>query len=130
VRSAQVKCKEIKNLRCALSKLKKHILKQIKVRIFCPAHIARTKEFTLESLSTPGGWPAPAAKSASQQGTWIPATDLAAELGTTRRTLARWLLDERLAFPRPHCVNNRLYFERGEVDAWKSATVIKAAEAR
>jgi hypothetical protein len=81
----------------------------------------------LESLSTPGGWPANATKSASQQGTWVPATDLAAELGTTRRTLARWLLDERLAFPRPHCVNHRLYFERGAVEAWKAATAVKAA---
>ena len=60
---------------------------------------------------------------------WIPASDLAVELGISRRTLARWLLDAALAFPRPRCVNHRLYFERGAVEAWKAAAAVKVAEA-
>ena len=67
---------------------------------------------------------------ASRQGAWVPATELAAELGISRRTLARWLLDIALGLPRPRCVNHRLYFERGAVEAWKSATAVKVAGAR
>ena len=61
---------------------------------------------------------------------WIPAPQLAAELGVSRRTLARWLLDAALAFPRPRCVNHRLYFERSSIEAWKTAAAVKMAEAR
>lgn len=81
---------------------------------------------------SPSGGRADAARAvlASRQGAWIPAPELADELGISRRTLARWLRDERLAFPHPRCVNLRLYFERGAVDAWKAATVVKAAGGR
>jgi predicted DNA-binding transcriptional regulator AlpA len=58
---------------------------------------------------------------------WIPAPHLADELGISRRTLARWLRDIALGFPRPRIVNHRLYFERSAVDAWKTATAVKAA---
>jgi predicted DNA-binding transcriptional regulator AlpA len=61
---------------------------------------------------------------------WIPAPQLAAELGVSRRTLARWILDLALEFPRPKIVNHRLYFSRGDVEAWKAATAVKAARAR
>ena len=86
----------------------------------------------MDIFPTPSGGRADAARAdlAFRHSAWIPATVLAAELGTTRRTLARWLLDERLAFPRPRCVNRRLYFERGAVDAWKAATAVKAAGGR
>ena len=67
---------------------------------------------------------------AFEQRSWIPASDLAVELGISRRTLTRWLLDVALGFPRPRCVNHRLYFERGAVEAWKAATAIKAAGGR
>jgi hypothetical protein len=66
----------------------------------------------------------------SEQRSWIPASDLASELGISRRTLARWLLDAELAFPRPRCVNRRLYFERDPVEGWKAATAVRAAGAR
>jgi predicted DNA-binding transcriptional regulator AlpA len=62
--------------------------------------------------------------------TWISAPQLAAELGVSRRTIGRWLLDLALEFPRPKIVNHRLYFERGAVEAWKTATAVKVAEAR
>jgi hypothetical protein len=65
-----------------------------------------------------------------QQSTWIPSTQLAAELGVCRRTLGRWLDDAGLGFPRPKIVNHRLYFERSSIEAWKAATAVKAAEAR
>jgi predicted DNA-binding transcriptional regulator AlpA len=61
---------------------------------------------------------------------WIPAPQLAAELGVSRRTIGRWLLDVALGFPRPKIVNHRLYFERNSIEAWKAATAVKAAEAR
>ena len=81
---------------------------------------------------TPSGGRADAARSAfvTEQRSWVPATELAAELGVTRRTLARWLLDLALEFPRPKIVNRRLYFERNSIEAWKAATAIKAAGAR
>ena len=65
-----------------------------------------------------------------EQRSWIPSTQLAAELGVCRRTLARWLDDAGLGFPRPKIVNHRLYFERSSIEAWKTATAVKVAEAR
>jgi predicted DNA-binding transcriptional regulator AlpA len=87
---------------------------------------------TLDILPTPSGGRADAARAAVafEQRSWIPATELAAELGISRRTLARWLYDVKLGFPPPRCVNNRLYFERSAIDAWKTATAVKVAEAR
>jgi predicted DNA-binding transcriptional regulator AlpA len=65
-----------------------------------------------------------------EQRSWIPAPELAAELGVSRRTLGRWLCDIALGFPRPKIVNHRLYFERSSIEAWKAATAVKAAGAR
>jgi hypothetical protein len=86
----------------------------------------------LDTLPIPSGGRADAARSALafEQSSWIPATDLAAELGVSRRTLARWLLDVALEFPRPKIINHRLYFERRSIEAWKGATAVKVAEAR
>jgi hypothetical protein len=64
------------------------------------------------------------------QSAWITAPALAAELGICARTLDRWLHDAALGFPRPHVVNKRRYFERNAIDAWKTATAVKAAGAR
>jgi hypothetical protein len=75
---------------------------------------------------TASGGRAEAARAAAQR-SWIPATALANELGVSRRTLARWLGDSRVRFPRPRVVNHRLYFERSAVETWKAATIIKAA---
>jgi hypothetical protein len=87
---------------------------------------------TLDIFPIPSGGRADAARSALafEQRSWVPASDLAVELGISRRTLARWLLDAALAFPRPRCVNHRLYFERGAVEVWKAATAVKAAGVR
>src|ERR1700730_12305069 len=63
----------------------------------------------------------------SDQRSWVPATELAAELGVSRRTLTRWVCNIALGLPQPHCVNHRLYFERGAVEQWKAATAVKAA---
>jgi hypothetical protein len=83
-------------------------------------------------MPVPSGGVADAARAAVafEQRSWIPATALAAELGVSRRTLARWLRDIPMGFPRPRCVNKRLYFERIAVEAWKAATAVKVAEAR
>jgi hypothetical protein len=83
----------------------------------------------VDILPIPSGGRADAAL-ASRQGAWVAAPYLAGELGISRRTLTRWLLDEGLQFPRPRCVNHRLYFERGAVDEWKAATAVRSAGAR
>ena len=84
----------------------------------------------MDTMPVPSGGVADAARAAVafEQRSWIPATELAAELGVSRRTLARWLRDIALGFPRPKIVNHRLYFERSSVEAWKTATAVKVAE--
>jgi hypothetical protein len=86
----------------------------------------------LDILPTPSGGRADSARAAVafEQRSWVPATELAAELGVSRRTLARWLRDIALGFPRPKIVNHRLYFERSAIEVWKTATAVKVAEAR
>jgi predicted DNA-binding transcriptional regulator AlpA len=83
-------------------------------------------------MPVPSGGMADAARAAVafEQRSWIPAPQLADELGISRRTLARWLLDVELRFPQPKIVNHRLYFERSSIEAWKAATAVKAAGAR
>jgi predicted DNA-binding transcriptional regulator AlpA len=61
---------------------------------------------------------------------WIPAPQLAAELGVSRRTIGNWLLDVALGFPRPKIINRRLYFERSSIEAWKTLTAVRSAGAR
>lgn len=58
----------------------------------------------------------------------IPAPKLAAELGRTRRTLARWMADERLNFPKPIKIRDRLFFRRSEWEAWKAERILKSIE--
>jgi hypothetical protein len=86
----------------------------------------------MDILPLPAGGHSDSARAAAafEQRSWVPATALAAELGITRRTLARWLRDIPMGFPRPKIVNRRLYFERSAVEAWKAATAVKAAGAR
>ena len=86
----------------------------------------------MDTLPIPSGGRADAARAAVafEQRSWIPAPQLASELGVSRRTLARWLRDVALAFPRPKIVNHRLYFERSAVEAWKTATAIKVSGVR
>ena len=60
----------------------------------------------------------------------IPAPQLAAELGVSRRTIGNWLCDVALEFPRPKIINHRLYFERSSIEAWKTATAVKATGGR
>jgi hypothetical protein len=72
----------------------------------------------------------PAAPRETNGTQWVSAPRLAAELGISRRTLARWLLHAELGFPAPKIVNHRLYFERSGVDAWKTLTAVKTAGAR
>jgi predicted DNA-binding transcriptional regulator AlpA len=81
-------------------------------------------------ISSGGRADAVRAAAAFEQRSWIPATQLAAELGVSRRTLTRWLREITLEFPRPKIVKSRLYFKRGEVEAWKASTAVKAAGAR
>jgi len=59
----------------------------------------------------------------------IPAPQLAGELGVTRRTLARWLDDPKLGFPRATRINGRLYFPSSAVEEWKTARLRQSREA-
>jgi predicted DNA-binding transcriptional regulator AlpA len=59
----------------------------------------------------------------------IPAPAVASELGVTRRTLGRWLIDLNLGFPRPIEINCRLYFRRAELEAWKAGRLRRATGA-
>ncbi len=86
----------------------------------------------MDTMPIPSGGMADAVRTAVafEQRSWIPAPELAAELGVSRRTLGRWLLDIALGFPQPKIVNHRLYFERSAVEAWKAATAVKVAGVR
>jgi hypothetical protein len=86
----------------------------------------------VDIFPTPSGGRADSARAAGafEQRSWVPATALAAELGVSRRTLARWLLDAALGFPQPKVVNHRLYFERVAVEAWRAATAVRSAGVR
>jgi len=55
--------------------------------------------------------------------TLVPAPKAASECHVTRRSLGRWMKDERLNFPRPVEINKRLYFDRDELEAWKRSRV-------
>jgi predicted DNA-binding transcriptional regulator AlpA len=83
----------------------------------------------MDLLPTPSGGEADAANARSKvsHSAWIPAPELADELGVCTRTLDRWLRDVALAFPRPRCVNKRRYFERNAIEAWKTSQAVKVA---
>jgi hypothetical protein len=70
------------------------------------------------------------AAEAPEQRLWVSAPLLARELGIHRRTLARWLREVPLGFPRPVVIRTRLYFARDEVEAWKLAAARQAMAAR
>jgi hypothetical protein len=45
------------------------------------------------------------------------------------RTLARWMRNPDLAFPQPTHINNRLYFDQAELEAWDQAMAAKSRAA-
>ncbi len=50
--------------------------------------------------------------------------------GITRRTLARWMVDPKMGFPKSLILNHRHYFEENEVISWeriRAASNLKAA---
>lgn len=53
----------------------------------------------------------------------VPAPSVAKEFGITRRTLGRWMKNPALKFPRPTEINNRLFFARRQLEAWKQERV-------
>jgi predicted DNA-binding transcriptional regulator AlpA len=66
------------------------------------------------------------AAEAAEQKHWISAPRLARQMGISRRTLARWLRDIPMGFPRPTVINSRLYFCSVEVDRWRTAMARRA----
>jgi predicted DNA-binding transcriptional regulator AlpA len=66
-----------------------------------------------------GAAAAPPVAAGSKTASWVPAPKVAEQFGVTRRTLGRWICDERLSFPRATVLNKRLYFDQHEINAWK-----------
>ena len=48
----------------------------------------------------------------------VPATIVAREFGVVRRTLARWLEDDSLGFPKLEIIRSRWYFNRADLENW------------
>lgn len=57
----------------------------------------------------------------------LPAKAVCVRYGIVERTLARWLADESLAFPKPMIVHGRRYFDEAEIEAFERAQAGKAA---
>jgi len=53
----------------------------------------------------------------------LPAKKVLARYSIVDRTLNRWLLDEKMNFPKPIIVNNRRYFDERELEAWERGRV-------
>jgi hypothetical protein len=56
-------------------------------------------------------------------GARLPARKVCKRYQVTARTLARWLDDERMKFPRPLVINRRRYFALADLLAWESRRV-------
>jgi predicted DNA-binding transcriptional regulator AlpA len=54
----------------------------------------------------------------------VPAANVASECHINRRTIGRWILDEKLSFPAPIEINKRLYFRRADLEAWKVSRAV------
>lgn len=54
----------------------------------------------------------------STQSQLLTATHVCTRLAITSRTLARWLADQAMRFPRPVYINSRRYFAEAELVAW------------
>jgi predicted DNA-binding transcriptional regulator AlpA len=47
-----------------------------------------------------------------------------------RRTLGRWMADERLGFPKPVTINGRHYFDEAELDAFDTECAKRQAQTK
>jgi hypothetical protein len=54
----------------------------------------------------------------------VPAVAVAKEFGVTRRTVGSWIKNPKIGFPLPSRINDRLYFERPALEAWKNARAV------
>jgi len=59
----------------------------------------------------------------------LPAALVWRRYGKTDRTLARWLQDESLGFPRPLIIRSRRYFKEAELVEWERLQASKAKAA-
>jgi predicted DNA-binding transcriptional regulator AlpA len=57
---------------------------------------------------------------------WINNKQTARLLGVTTRTVFSWSADKILNFPSPCRINNRRYFSRAEIEAWRTSRRIGA----
>jgi predicted DNA-binding transcriptional regulator AlpA len=60
----------------------------------------------------------------------LPARAVMTRYGICDRTLDRWLVSERLSFPRPTMINKRRYFRLDEIEKWERAQAAKNSKSR
>jgi hypothetical protein len=57
----------------------------------------------------------------------LPTRIVAMRFAVVIRTIDRWLLDDKLKFPRPVVINNHRYFKLSEIEIWERARVAKTS---
>ena len=55
------------------------------------------------------------------QQTYLPASGVRARYGIAKMTIWRWLNNDALGFPKPKRINNRLYWNRAELEVWEAS---------
>ncbi|TAI67662.1 helix-turn-helix domain-containing protein [Bradyrhizobium sp. Leo170] len=59
----------------------------------------------------------------------LPTRAVCARYAISDRTLARWIRNPELGFPRPTFINNRMFFDEAELAAWDEAMAAKSRRA-
>ena len=55
------------------------------------------------------------------QTTYLTAPAVRSRYGITKQTIWRWLKRDALGFPRPKRINNRLYWDLAQLEAWEAS---------
>ncbi len=61
--------------------------------------------------------------------TLLPARQVFGRYGVVDRTIARWLDDENLKFPRPLVINSRRYWRLADLQEWERSRASSKREA-
>jgi len=60
---------------------------------------------------------------------WISRRKVGLRFGKASRTIANWVADETLGFPKPVTIKGRVYFSEAAIEAWRAAKFGAAAPA-
>lgn len=58
----------------------------------------------------------------------LTSTAICERYGITRRTLGRWMVDDKLGFPKPLDINGRLYFDEAQIGDFERRSVSNLAK--